>query len=41
MGCMGSLARTVDGPLPFIVVGVAVVAAAVLIAAFVLMRRNR
>ena len=41
MGCMGSLARTGDGPLPFIVVGGAVVAAAVLIAAFVLMRRNR
>ena len=38
MGCMGSLACTGDGPLPFIVVGVAVV---VLIAAFVLMRRNR
>ena len=38
---MGSLACTGDGPLPFIVVGVAVVAAAVLIAAFVLMRRNR
>ena len=41
MGCMGSLAGTGDGPLRFIVVGVAVVAAAVLIAAFVLMRRNR
>ena len=41
MGCMGSLACTGDGPLPFIVVGVAVVAAAVLIAASVLMRRNR
>ena len=41
MGCRGSLACTGDGPLPFIVVGVAVVAAAVLIAAFVLMRRNR
>ena len=41
MGCMGSLACTGDGPLPFLVGGVAVVAAAVLIAAFVLMRRNR
>ena len=35
MGCMGSLACTGDGPLPFIVAGV------VLVAAFVLMRRNR
>ena len=41
MGCMGSLACTGDGPLPFIVVGVAVVAAAELVVAFVLMRRNR
>ena len=37
----GELGLHGDGPLPFIVVGVAVVAAAVLIAAFVLMRRNR
>ena len=41
MGCMGSLARTGDGPLPFIVAGVVLVAAAVLVVAFVLMRRNR
>ena len=41
MGCMGSLACTGDGPLPFIVAGVVLVAAAVLVVAFVLMRRNR
>ena len=40
MGCMGSLACTGDGPLPFIVAGVVLVAA-VLVVAFVLMRRNR
>lgn len=41
MGCVGNLACTGDGPLPFIVAGVVVVAAVVLVIAFVLMRRNR
>ncbi len=37
----GMLASTGDGPLPFIVVGVVVVALIVAIVAFVLMRRGR
>ncbi|WP_260620176.1 hypothetical protein [Gordonibacter massiliensis (ex Traore et al. 2017)] len=41
MGCYGSLACTGDGPLPFIIGGVVVVAVVVLVVAFVLMRRNR
>lgn len=41
MGCMGSLTCTGDGSLSFIVADVVVVAAAVLAAVFVLMRRNR
>ena len=40
-GMHGELGRTGDGPLPFIVAGVVLVAAAVLVVAFVLMRRNR